>query len=107
VGAPRARAGSRQVTGLFVVNVQVVEPWLAAFGPVAFAEYVVPFFNRVDGVTVTVVQGELHITEPLTALPVLSASVTFADFTGASKVAVTVVFDGDSGCVRQCLAAST
>ena len=60
MGAPRARAGSRQVTGLFVVNVQVVEPWLAAFGPVAFAEYVVPFFNRVDGVTVTVValQGD-------------------------------------------------
>ena len=73
------------------MNVQVVEPWLAAFDPVAFAEYVVPFFNRVDGVTVTMVQGELHITEPLTALPVLSASVTFADFTGASKVAVTVV----------------
>ena len=73
------------------MKVQLVEPWPDAFDPVAFAVYAVPFFKRVEGVNVTIVHGELHVTAPLTALPLESARVMLSDVSGASNVAVTVV----------------
>jgi len=91
VGA-RARRGLPRIIHYFVVvNVHVVEPWPDAFDPVAFAVYAVAFFRRLAGVSVTVVHGELHVTDPFTARPVLSLSVMFEDVSGVSNVAVTAV----------------